>query len=658
MRNLNRLKRWEMAIGELVQNSIDALVDSTGNDGEIEIRCFRETKALIPDEQPPISEIMVIDNGHGFHKNSFTSFRTPDSTRKLHRGGKGIGRLGCLTVFETLKVDSDFHEDGRWQKRVAQLKETSPYLISAINDLRGEDFVPRTKVSLTGLRDDYQRQTQISLKQISDWIREHFLPFLISKPDWLKSFKLVVVDKEKSEPVDLCASVIGKEIWKEEFKVGAYNFTAECHTVNAAETTNDKVRLVAAGRVVNSNTRPLGHYLPHVETVAEKPGCVILVHSPYFDERVNDARNAVSFETDENDESTSSLGSEFQSLTAEKFREKFSRLLSDRMKDRLVDERRRFRNEISEIVAKRQPSYRSMLNGYFESSQFTKLKRDSSPSDILQSLDGYRRKDVEMMSKMSRKLSRMKASAVGYEEKARELASKIDIQKKVALAEYVSLRKIIIERLEQIIGREDDTQSRERDLHDLVFPQRCESESNMDHPHQLWIIDERLESHSYLASDLPLDAKKGDRPDLLIALDRPGAFGTSAGADSYDSIILVEFKRPLEDLDTVATDRLPHRQLLRYAEQITNGKAKHFKSKRPFKARSDTRFYMYAICELSERLLDRLEVHEQFTPTPSLDGAFSVTNKGKWYFEYMSLGKLLHDSKLRNSSFFKRLGLD
>ena len=220
----------------------------------------------------------------------------------------------------------------------------------------------------------------------------------------------------------------------------------------------------------------------------------------------------------------------------------------------------------------------------------------------------------------------------------------------------------MLDRLEKVIGlKANGEQYRESDVHNLIFPQRTDTESNPGIDHQLWILDERLESHRYLASDQPMDGKKGDRPDLLIALDRPGAFASDPNlvASGYDRVVLVEFKRGMETLQNAPTDELPHRQMMRYAHQITQEKALHQGgNKRPIRIGSTGRFYLYAVCELPKLMLERLVRDEGFTPSSTGDGAFAVKNDGRYYLEYISLEKLLEDAKARNMAFFRRLGLE
>ncbi len=55
-------------------------------------------------------------------------------------------------------------------------------------------------------------------------------------------------------------------------------------------------------------------------------------------------------------------------------------------------------------------------------------------------------------------------------------------------------------------------------------------------------------------------------------------------------------------------------------------------------------------------MLERLERDEQFTLSPTGEGAFAVKNNGRYYLEYSSLTKLLEDAQARNQTFFSRLG--
>jgi hypothetical protein len=104
----------------------------------------------------------------------------------------------------------------------------------------------------------------------------------------------------------------------------------------------------------------------------------------------------------------------------------------------------------------------------------------------------------------------------------------------------------------------------------------------------LWILDEKLAYHHYLASDIPLSEMKevieidsSDRPDVLIF------HGTSAFADSappFSSLTLIEFKRPAR----------------RYVREIKAAKATDRRG-RPITVPDRIPIYAYIICDTGKK---------------------------------------------------------
>lgn len=647
LRNMGKLRHWQMAVAEAVHNALDSIADS-GRSCGISVEIERGSDlATDGGGSRPVKAIVVRDDGVGFCDENFLSFCTPDSRQKEKGGGKGLGRLTCLQAFRCIRVHSVFKGADGWRERELVLQCESPVLQAKESASSATAF--STEVRLEELRPEFEAGATVGFDQLAEWLAEHFLPALVERPEGLASFAL----KEGKENVELTRLIEGASEWVQRFVVGRYEFRAVCYGVSS-NGKGDMVRLVAGGRIVHANTRPLEFYLPHLASISQARPHLVLVYSSFFDEHVNDARNGVSF-AEEGDGVL--LG-----LTAPQFREACGGALKvslGKALEKSVDE---FKARISEVVGKEAPYYRPLLLGFFGSKEFTGLSTSSRDEEILGALDTYKRRDAMKLRQESRRLARARSGEgeEDYVESARKLADQIETQKKVALAEYVSLRKIILERLQQLLEIKDDGKAyREAAIHNLVFPQRADSESAPGTDHQLWILDERLESHNYLASDKAMDGKLGDRPDLLIALDRAGAFGSEPVSESrgYERLVLVEFKRALQDLAGVATDDLPHQQMMRYARQISDEKALHLGSGRPIKVAVDGRFYMYAICEMSAALLRLLE-ESGFTPSPAGNGAFWVTNRGRYYIEYISLPKLLEDAQARNVAFFKRLGLE
>ena len=77
--------------------------------------------------------------------------------------------------------------------------------------------------------------------------------------------------------------------------------------------------------------------------------------------------------------------------------------------------------------------------------------------------------------------------------------------KKSDLANYVFHRRVILDLLERAIQRgEDGKYAREDLIHNLIMPMQKDSNEVMNDSCNLWLLDERLAFHNYLASDKTL----------------------------------------------------------------------------------------------------------------------------------------------------------
>lgn len=136
-----------------------------------------------------------------------------------------------------------------------------------------------------------------------------------------------------------------------------------------------------------------------------------------------------------------------------------------------------------------------------------------------------------------------------------------------AHAQYVSHRKIIIELLEKALSNDKRTGKYplEEAVHNILFPMRATDKDILYSQQNLWIIDERLNFHSFVASDRPLNShtdftsESRKRPDLFI-FDRKIAFSEKLDDGMpLNSITVIEFKRPQRD-DYIGDDN-PLRQV-------------------------------------------------------------------------------------------------
>src|SRR5438552_2605735 len=108
IRNITRLKQWQMAIAEAVKNSMDAIAES-GTPGTIQIEVLRAGDlGSSGDGKCLVSAVKIRDTGVGFNEQNYLSFCTPDSRQKQRQGGKGLGRLTCLQAFQRIRIHSIF----------------------------------------------------------------------------------------------------------------------------------------------------------------------------------------------------------------------------------------------------------------------------------------------------------------------------------------------------------------------------------------------------------------------------------------------------------------------------------------------------------------------------------------------------------------------
>jgi len=92
-----------------------------------------------------------------------------------------------------------------------------------------------------------------------------------------------------------------------------------------------------------------------------------------------------------------------------------------------------------------------------------------------------------------------------YEDKLRRYLEKVDDVKKSDLAAYVSRRRVILDLLAKAIQADRNGRyAREDVVHSLIMPMRATSDDAPESVSNLWVIDEGLAFHDYLASDKPI----------------------------------------------------------------------------------------------------------------------------------------------------------
>jgi hypothetical protein len=221
------------------------------------------------------------------------------------------------------------------------------------------------------------------------------------------------------------------------------------------------------------------------------------------------------------------------------------------------------------------------------------------------------------------------------------------------LSAYIVHRKTILEILEKSLDISDKI-TKEKVFHSLVFPMNCTSNDVAQENQNLWLIDERLTFHDYLASDKhfnkieKINSVSTNKPDIII-WNNPIIFADGE-KPNYQTIDIIEFKRPG---DTLSEN--PIEQIYRYIEEIKNGEQLDKKGQRII-LRNNTPFYAYIICDLSDAI-KKIAAQADLTKSPDDLGYFGYNKNYGVYVEIISYTKLLSDSKKRNQILFDKLSI-
>jgi hypothetical protein len=258
---------------------------------------------------------------------------------------------------------------------------------------------------------------------------------------------------------------------------------------------------------------------------------------------------------------------------------------------------------------------------------------------------------IEESAKESLKPEEYEARFNDFLERANELG-------KSSLAQYVVHRKVILEFLEKSLQANPETGKYplEEIIHKIIYPMRTTSDDVPYEQQNLWIIDERLSYHGFLASDMPLNnvsalANPSDsRPDIMI-FERALSFAEDDAA--LNSIVIIEFKKP---------DRTDYRkenpvdQVYRLIREIKSGHYKDHKG-REIKVQSDRiPAYAYVVCDMTKEV-EIIAQNKGMLPTPDNLGYYGYNQSLSAYVEIVSYTKLLRDAKKRNRILFDKLHL-
>jgi hypothetical protein len=657
---------------EAIVNSIQA-VEPRGAAGRIEVHVDRDDRiGNLPNLDPksvglePVRSFRIVDNGVGFTGDNMTSFETSDSRHKADVGGKGVGRLLWLKAFGEVQVASVYLEDGKWFRRTFAFS------------LNGEGITPpggkvelvekgesKTVVVLKGFLEPYKKNCPKGLDTIAEKIIDHCLSYFLAND----CPRITISDG--GDPLDLkemfAAGADTKHIVRQSLPIRGHQ--VELVHVRRRSLAEDRHRIhLCANRreVLTENLSGFVTALPrHFNDDGGHPfDWSTFVYGKVLDDNVNSERG--SFSLPKNDpEGPDLFPDDYLSMAA--LLDAVAAAAARQLEPFLVPIRKSTHERI-ESYAQRNPQYNHVLK--YRPDVIERVAPDTTD----QRMDAVLHEaafdiEREVKGKFEQLLKQPVKNVQEFAARRAEVEKHLNEIGKAKLAQYVLHRRLMLDLLESTLAIQvGDKYALEESVHEIIFPLRATSHDVPYEQQNLWIVDEKLTYHTYLASDQELkklkvvELESERRPDIVVfnslpTLDPVKAFQPAhafvAGDMPFSSIVIVEFKRPgrkdYRDKDN------PIAQVYKYIEDITKGRCKD-RDGRPISVAKDIPFFCYIISDLTEKLHTFART-ANLRPAPDGAGYFGFNDNLKAYVEVVSYNKLVADAKKRNRVLFEKLQL-
>lgn len=642
-----------LPVFEAVMNGFQAIEETGRSDGRIEV--FLERSGTTDDTRPaPISAVRVTDNGIGFTDENVEAFNTVDTLRRASAGGKGLGRFLWLKAFGRAEIESRFLEGGKLLLRRFTFDPHSDELMPSASPCESGEV--GTSVRLVPTLSPFDELIPKPLEGVGERLIEHFLPLFLA-PDCPK-----VSLRDEREEIDLntyFAEHYRASASRHPFVVAGESFTL--HGFRLHRTDRSQHRLVYGAHFREVRDERLDRHLPnlHGRLEDERGGFHYLgfVQGEYLDNRVSSERTAFAIP----DEPLADSQSEAllpEEVTFKDLRTQALQAVQSDLGPLLQEINEAKRERIERFIDEEAPQYRPLkkhLSDFIDT-----IPPTASTSAVDTALHQELSRRERELKTEGRTIIDAAANVTDYEEYADRLRSFIDRFNEIgksALAQYVAHRKIILELLEKALSRDATTGKYplEEAVHSLVFPMRATSDEVPFEQQNLWILDERLAYHSFLASDKelksadPVDSSSKRRPDILI-FDRPLVFSDSN--QPLASAVIVEFKRP--DRTDYRDD--PIEQVFDVVRDLRASKLKDTRGRLVRPANEKIPAYCYIVADLTEELERKVQNASGFR-TPDNMGYYGFNSHLFAYFEVISYTKLLGDANKRNRVLFEKLGI-
>jgi hypothetical protein len=504
---------------EMIINGIQAIDDTGRKDGKVTVRAQRSGQTELDGSLPEVIGFEIVDNGIGFTETHRKSFDTLYTDLKITEGGKGFGRFIGLKYFEDLHVKSTYRDGDGFKLRSFSMGKEHEIIVREKVVATDESDTGST-VTLATLKDG--RGFDKKLSTIARNLVERLLPYFITQDYDCPGVVLCEQDGtgaiRLNDFVSNQLSAVIHEIGVERktFTLKAREpdeeFLVRVFKLYSPRNQKSRISLVAHKREVSGS--PIHDYIPEFEDeffekdrngeIDRERNYIIkaYVFGTYLDRNVSLERGGFEFK----------MGSDLiLGIGQTQIEQAAAAIAREAMGEDIKFRQQRKKERVQAYVDEEAPWHKTIL----EKIDLTSMPCNPSHEEIEARLQKEKfaqevaiRKDVAKLL-IETSLEKVKDSVT-------EIVNKVSGTSKNDLIHYIALRRTILD----IFGKslevdESGAYSSEGVVHDIIFPRRGHSDATSFRDHNLWIVDERLNFTTWVSSDIPLDGKSTDRPDLL-----------------------------------------------------------------------------------------------------------------------------------------------
>ncbi|WP_084559304.1 ATP-binding protein [Nitratidesulfovibrio termitidis] len=672
---------------EAVVNSIHACEDLPGKsitDGSICVHILREPKSeeqtnLLgddgakktgPEALPEIVGFKIDDNGVGFNDENMMSFKELDSDYKEEKGCRGIGRLLWLKAFKDVSVKSSyFSKDGKIFQRVFTFDKQNGVKPGSPEGKIGSHIrEPQTEVVLSGFVPGYRKYAPKTINKIAHSMLEHCLWYFIregGRP------RISLVDGDNAVFLDdLFDGFTLGNIEHESINIKGCKFELTYIKARNPSLSSHEVCYCAADRLVRKEniTNKIPGLYRRISDASGQFAYLCFVVSPFLNERVRSERTGFDIEESKNcsgEDAVNQLGlfddNADDEIVFDEINDVVLRQIATQLGPILDKNKEGGRKRVDTFVSTTAPKYKPILRHYPE------LTVDPDTSDKELDIILYKKlSDLEVsMISTGHDLSNTQDDEPfgNYKKRLGQYLAVASDIKKSDLASYVSHRKVVLDFFEGVIKRHRDGKySQENIVHQLIMPMQVESGDIRFDDANLWLIDERLAFHNFLASDKTLfsmpitGATEALEPDIACVNIYDNPLLVNEGQKlPLASITVIEIKHPMRNDFSEGEKDNPIEQALLYVQKIRKGQVKTLEG-RPIPQSEPIPAFCYILADLTPKMIERAALMA-LKPTSDYMGYFGYNDNYKAYIEVVGFDRLILAAKERNRAFFDKLGL-